>query len=83
MIIPRRNLHVIDYVQLNKDFNSRAFDGTQMKSMTLNEYQEDLLDLLNFFEVMVISGCIFFNEFHKNLVRVVTYLLKNTRLLCV
>ncbi|KAH9662712.1 calmodulin-lysine N-methyltransferase [Citrus sinensis] len=76
VVISDGNPQVVDYIQRNVDANSGAFGGTTVKSMTLHWNQDDFPYIVDTFDVIVASDCTFFKEFHKDLARIIKFLLK-------
>ncbi|XAR57988.1 Calmodulin-lysine N-methyltransferase [Bertholletia excelsa] len=79
VVISDGNPQVVDYIHHNVSANVDTFGGTLVKSMLLHWDQEDLSDISNTFDIIVASDCTFFKDFHKSLVRIVKFLLKNDR----
>lgn len=75
VVISDGNPGVIDYIQRNICANAEAFDGTQVKALTLHWNLKDISTISNVFDVIVASDCTFFKEFHSALAQTVKCLL--------
>ncbi|XP_071722096.1 calmodulin-lysine N-methyltransferase-like [Rutidosis leptorrhynchoides] len=78
VVISDGNPQVVDYIQHNIEANTGLFGDTNMKSMMLHWNQTEISNISNTFDVIIASDCTFFDEFHKDLVRITELLLRST-----
>lgn len=78
VVISDGNPQVVGYIQRSIHVNADVFGSTKVSSMTLHWNQDQFMDALNSFDVIVASDCTFFKEFHESLARTIKSLLKNS-----
>ncbi|XP_010679922.1 calmodulin-lysine N-methyltransferase isoform X2 [Beta vulgaris subsp. vulgaris] len=78
VMITDGNPQVVEYIQRSTAANPGAFGNTIVKPKLLHWNQEEIVTLSHKFDYLIASDCTFFKEFHKDLVRTVKLLLKES-----